>query len=166
MISNTIGSTETMTMPIVTSVKLSLMIGTLPNRHAGAHADRDPPDAADDVVEQERAGGHLRRPRHERQERADDGHEPGEDHRLASVKLEKLVGPLHVLRVDHPVGEGGAVPDPQQSRPDPPADRVVHRITKNRRGDEQHVADPRIQHAGCAQRARPRTAASRRAETA
>ena len=50
------------------------------------HAD-DPADAADDVVEEERAVLHLRRAGDDRHERPDDRDEPGDDDRLAAVLL-------------------------------------------------------------------------------
>ena len=98
MISIAIGSSETATMPIVTSEKFCLTIGTLPNRQPGADAQADPRGRADQVVERERGGPHLRRAGHERHERPDDRHEPAEDDRLAAVLLEERVRALRDVR--------------------------------------------------------------------
>ena len=95
--SNTIGSTDTKTMPIVTSEKLSFTIGTLPNSKPAPRHRPTQRDRADGVVEDERRGRHLRRAGDERHERPHDRHEPAEDDRLAAVLLEERVGALQVF---------------------------------------------------------------------
>ena len=99
MSSNTIGSTDTTTMPMVTSEKLSFTIGTLPNSKPAPRHRTTQATAPDDVVEGERRGRHLRRAGHERHERADDRHEPAEDDGLSAVLLEERVRAFQMLPV-------------------------------------------------------------------
>ena len=96
--SNTIGRTDTKTMPIVTSEKLFLTIGMLPKNQPAPRHKRDPGDGARPRCRATNdAGRHLRRAGHERHERPDDRHEPAEDDRLAAVLLEEGVRPFQVL---------------------------------------------------------------------
>ena len=69
---------------------------------------------------------------HERGERAHDRHEPGEDDRLAPVPPVELLRPLQVLVLEEPLV------DLEGPRPDPAADRVVHRVTEDRGDRENH----------------------------
>ena len=120
--SKTMGRIDTKTMPIVTSEKLSLMIGTLPKHIAGAHAERHPREPARDVIEEERGGAHFSGAGHEREERPDDRDESRQHHGLAPVLLEELMGAFDVIGVDQPVRECRAVARPRSAGTNPPPD--------------------------------------------
>ncbi len=118
MNSNTIGRSETITMPMVTSEKFCLMTGTLPKskpapRHKPTHAS-----GADQVEEPEGGSRHRRRAGDERHEGPDDRDEAAEDDGLAAVLLEEGVRALEVLAVQQPVGDRRTVGRGEDARAD------------------------------------------------
>ena len=94
-------------MPIVTSEKFSLTIGTLPNEQPGAQAQAHPARPRRRRCRtRTTCERHLRRAGHERHERAHDRHEAPEDHRLAAVLLEERVRARQMVAIQQPVRTG------------------------------------------------------------
>ncbi len=113
MNSTSIGRIETKTMPIVTSEKLFLITGTLPNSQPAPRHSATQPMAPTMLVEQERGPRHAGRAGHKRDECAEDWHElPAENHSLAAVLLEERVRAIEIVPVQQAKAVALAAEDP------------------------------------------------------
>ena len=164
--SNTIGSSDTMTMPSATREKLSLTIGTLPNRYPAPRQIAHPGQRARHVVERERRVRHLRDARHERHERAHDRHEPASTIALPPCRSKNSCARAMYAGLTQRPQRGSVA---RQLNHRVPAERpigVVHRVAGDRRREQQHRGQREVR----ARRSRParrrQRAASRRAGTA
>jgi len=81
----------------------------------------------------------------ERDEGPDDRHEPAEDNRFPAVPLEELVRPIDISRVDPapPLRVVARLVD--DARTSRPPDRVVHRVTGDRRHQQQNRGEADVQ---------------------
>ena len=116
--SNTTGSSETATIPIVTSEKFCLMIGTLPNSSPAPTHRPTQAAGAHQVVEPERRGRHAGGAGDEGHERADDRHEAPQDDRLAAVLLEERMRALEMFPIEQAMRNPGAILGAEHARAD------------------------------------------------
>src|SRR6185436_594319 len=99
--------------------------GDVAEEQAGADTENHPRGGADEVVEAEGRRPHLRRAGHERDERADDRHEPPEDHRFSAVLFEERVRAREMLLVQELLHRASAIVRAEDFRADDAADGVV-----------------------------------------
>ena len=154
MNSQTTGSTEMKMMRMRDGREILLHDRDVTEHIAEAEARRDPEEGAGDVVEGERAVGHVAGAGDKRHERPHDGHEARDDDRLAAVLLEEGVRLLQVLAVEQPVQATALVVRREHFRPERAADAVVDGVADDRRGDERRRHDPGVEQSGAAQGAR------------
>ena len=83
---------------------------------------------------------HLAHPGHERRERADNGHEAGDDDGLAAVFLVELMGLVQVALLEY-LGIGIAEQPPPEVMPD----GIVARIAQDGRGKHNQCQDVHLQ---------------------
>lgn len=128
-------------------VEMGLHDGQVAHQISKADQAPDPQDAAAHGIAHELGVGHLADARHERRERAHDGHEAGYDDGLAAVLLVEGVGFLQVLLV-----EQLAVLAPEHGWTDRAAYPVVGVVAHDGGGGQKPHGEAQVQAAGAAER--------------
>src|ERR1700723_1472888 len=103
---------------------------------AKQHRAADPKNAAKDVVGQVADIRHFRSASHGRTERANDGDETRQDHRLAAMELVEGVGPLQMLALEE-TRVGPAVEALARATPDPVAQLIAGDGAERHRREQQ-----------------------------